>query len=111
MDRNFVVLFVVVDVFILALGGFLAYSDLYIRKDASRWHENTTLVGVEHSLFGYRPTYDYWDVSSEPASLVVTEGSWTLDFFQITIIAVIISLLWFLSKKQKNDQKTYSFSY
>ena len=113
MDRNFVVLFVVVNVLILAVGGFLAYSDLYIRKDISRYHENTTLVGVEYSPLAYRPTYEYVETNptGEPLYEVVTEGSLTLDFFQLSIIAVIISLLWFLSKRQKSDQETNPVSY
>lgn len=104
MDRNFVVLFVVVDVLILVFGGFIAYSDLYLRKDMSLNHENTTLVEVEYSPLGYRPTYQYTEIINlEPAYVVVTEGSLTLDFFQISVIAVVVSLLWLLSTRQKND--------
>jgi hypothetical protein len=104
MKRNFVVLFVAVDILIMALGGFLAYSDLYIRRDTSRNHENTTLIDVEYSLLAYRPTYQYTEIINyEPAYVVVTEGSWTLDFFQISIIAVVVSLLWLLSTRQKSD--------
>ena len=112
MSRDFVVLFVAVNVLILAVGGFLAYSDLYVRKDTSAYHENTTLVEVEYSPFAYHPTYEYWEldpetvnkqgVDPEPMYLVVTEGSLTLDFFQLSIIAVIISLSWFLYMRQKS---------
>ena len=107
MDRNFVVLFVVANVLILAVGGFLSYSDLYMRTDYSRTHANTTLVGVEYSLLAYRPTYEYVETTTygEPSFDVATEGSLTLDFFQISIIAVAISLLWFLSKRQKSAQE------
>jgi len=87
MDRNFVVLFVAVDILILALGGFFVYSDLYIRKDTSRNHENTTVTEVEYSLLSYRPTYEYYEVvAGEAAYVVVTTGSWTLDFFQLSIM-------------------------
>jgi hypothetical protein len=108
MDRNFVVLFVVVNVLILALGGFLAYSDLYLRKDTSRTHENTTLIGVEYSPLAYRPTYEYMETTrdGEPLFEVVAEGSLTLGFFQLSIIAVIISLAWFLTTRRKSNQKT-----
>ena len=107
MDRSFVVLFVVVNVLILAVGGFLAYSNLYMRKDTSRYHANTTLVGVEYSPLAYRSTYEYVETTKngEPLFEVVTEGSLTLDFFQLSVIVVIISLLWFLSKRQKSDQE------
>ncbi len=104
MKRNFVVLFVAINVLILALGGFLAYYDLYVRKDMSYNHENTALIEVEYSPLAYRPTYEYWEIINlKPAYIVVTEGSLTLDFFQLSIITVIISLLWFLSMRQKSD--------
>jgi hypothetical protein len=102
MKRNFVVLFVAVNVLIVALGGFLAYSDLYIREDTSRTHENTTVIGVEYSLLAYRPTYEYYEVGNGETAYVVSEGSWTLDFFQVSIIIMVIgSLLWHLSTRQK----------
>jgi hypothetical protein len=103
MSRNFVVLFVAVNVLILAVGGFLAYSDLYTRKDMSDTHENTTLVGVEYSPLAYRPTYEYVETTrnGEPLFDVVIEGSLTLDFFQLSIvIAVIVSFLWLQSTKR-----------
>ena len=115
MSRDFVVLFFAVNVLILTVGGFLAYSDLYVRKDTSYYHENTTLTEVEHSLLAYRPTYEYWEldpktvnkpgVDPEPMYLVTTEGSLILDFFQVSIIVVVISLLWFLYMRQKSDRK------
>lgn len=104
MNREFVVLFVAVNVLMLVVGGFLSYSDLYTRMDMSYSHENTTLIGVEYSPLAYRPTYEYWEIrSGEPEYLVVTEGSLTLDFFQISIIAFIVSLLWFLSMRPKRE--------
>ena len=104
MNREFVVLFVAVNVLMLAVGGFLSYSDLYTRRDMSYSHENTTLIDVEYSPLAYRPTYEYWEIrSGEPAYLVVTEGSLTLDFFQISIIAFIVSLLWFLTMRPKSE--------
>ena len=108
MDRNFVVFLVAVDILILVFGGFLAYADLYMRPDTSRYHENTTLVDVEYSPLAYRPTYHYTevDVHQEPLYDVVTQGSWTLDFFQISIIVVVVSLLWLLATRQKSDQQT-----
>ena len=107
MNRDFVVLFVAVNVLILAVGGFLAYSDLYTRKDMSYSHENTTLVGVEYSPLAYRPTYEYWEVTGgQPEYVVVIEGSLTLDFFQISIIVVIISVLWFLTMRPKSESET-----
>jgi hypothetical protein len=107
MDRKFVVLFVAVNVLILALGGFLAYSDLYLRDYSMRTHGNTMVVDVEYSLLGYRPTYEYSEnVNGET---IVSEGSLTLDFFQLSIIiAVIVSFFWLLSMNQKKatDEQT-----
>ena len=104
MNREFVVLFVAVNVLMLAVGGFLSYSDLYTRKDMSYSHTNTTLIDVEYSPLAYRPTYEYWEIrGGEPAYLVVIEGSLTLDFFQISIIAFIVSLLWFIAMRPKSE--------
>lgn len=105
MSHKFIVLFVVVNVLILAVGGFLVYSDLYIREDTGRYHENTTLVDVEYSPFAYRPTYQYYelDQNKEPMYAVVTEGSWTLDFFQLSIIAVIASSLYIYLQNKRSD--------
>ena len=105
MNRDFVVLFIIMNVLIVAVGGFLAYSDLYTRKDISNYHENTTLIKVEYSPLAYRPTYQYWELDRnyQPLYAVVIIGSLTLDFFQLSVITVIISLLWFLSMRQKSD--------
>jgi hypothetical protein len=107
MKRNAVVLIVAVDVLILALGGFLTYSDLYMRDYTRRTHENTAVIDVEYSLLGYRPTYEYSEnVNGET---IVSEGSLTLDFFQLSIIiAVIVSFFWLLSMNQKKatDKQT-----
>ena len=112
MDRNFVILLVTVDVLILVFGGFLAYSDLYLRKDSSLNHKDTKLINVEYSPLTYRPTYQYTEIiNKEPAYVVVTEGSLTLDFFQISIIIVAASLLWLLTTRQKDTKKQTDFSY
>jgi hypothetical protein len=105
MNRKFVVLFVAVNVLVVALGGFLAYSDLYVREDVSRTHENTTVIGVEYFPLGYRPTYGYYEVIGRKTTYVVSEGSWTLDFFQLSIVVVIIGiLLWRLSMKHRESE-------
>lgn len=102
MKRNFVVLFVAVNVFVMAFGGFIAYSDLYIREYSTRNHANTTVIGVKYSPLAYRPTYEYYEDIKGETTYAVSEGSWTLDFFQLSIvIAVIGSLLWHLSTRQK----------
>ena len=104
MNREFVVLFGAVNVLMLVVGGFLSYSDLYARKDMSYSHENTTLIDVEYSPLAYRPTYEYWEIrSGEPEYIVVIEGSLTLDFFQLSIIAFIFSLLWFITMRPKSE--------
>jgi hypothetical protein len=97
MKRSFVVLFVAVNVLIVALGAFIAYSDLYMKEYSRRTHENTAVIEVEHSPFGYRPTYEYYEVRGGETIYVVSEGSWTLDFFQLSIIVMaIVDLLWLL---------------
>ncbi|HDQ05417.1 MAG TPA: hypothetical protein ENN36_01680 [Candidatus Bathyarchaeota archaeon] len=101
MDRNFVVLFVAVDILILVLGGFFVYSDLYMREYGARTHRNTTVIGVDYSLLSYRPTYEYYEVIGGETKYVVSAGSWALDFFQLSSIVVAVSLLWLLYMRQK----------
>ena len=100
MNRNFIVLFIAVNVLIVGLGGFLAYSDLYNREYSVRSHTNTEVIEVEYSPLGYRPTYEYYDIT--PKKTVVIRGSWTLDFFQVSILVMAVAdVIWILSKKQK----------
>ena len=106
MNRNFVVLFVAANVLMIALGGVFTYSDLYVRRDTSRYHENTEVIGVEYSLLCYRPIYEYDEIVSGETVYVVSEGSWTLDFLQSSIIvAAIACLLYVLSARQTSELK------
>jgi hypothetical protein len=112
MKRNFVVLFVAVNVLVVVCGGFLAYSDLYIREYSIRTHSDTAVIDVEYSLLVYRPTYEYYQDSGGALTYVVSVGSWTLDFFQLSIVvAVVASLLWFLSttRTKTANEQTYSW--
>ena len=100
MNRNFVVLLFAINVLIITSGGFIAYYDLYMREYSGYTHENTQIIEVEYYPLGYRPTYEYYDVY--PKKIVVTRGSWTLDFFQLSIIIMaVVDILWLLSKRQK----------
>ena len=101
MNRNFIVLFVAVNVLTIGLGGFLAYSELYMREYSVRSHTNTEVIEVEYSPLGYTPTYEYYDNGLKKT--VVTRGSWTLDFFQLSILIMAIAdVMWFLSQKNKS---------
>ncbi len=99
MNRNFIVLFVAVNVLIIGLGGFLAYSDLYMREYSVRSHTNTEVIEVEYFPLGYLPTYEYYDKGLEKT--VVSRGSWTLDFFQISVLVMAIAdVMWLLSQRK-----------
>jgi hypothetical protein len=103
MNPRFFTLLIVVNVVVVTLGGFLAYSDLYLRKYDTRWHANTTVIDVEYAPLVYRPTYKYYDI--HPGKTVVTIGSWTGDFFQLSIIIIVIAdLVYILLKKRKNNE-------
>jgi len=104
MKRNFVVLFVAVNVFMMALGGFLVHSDLYMREYITRTHDDTAVIEVEYAPLAYRPTYEYYEARGGETTYVVSKGSWTLDCFQSSIvIAVIVSLLWLSIYKQNKS--------
>ena len=106
MNRNFIFLFVAVNVLIIGLGGFLAYSDLYLRQYDTRWHLNTTVIDVEYVPLLYRPTYEYYDISLEKT--VVTRGSWILDFFQLSVLIMVIAdIMWLLPQKNKSLETNF----
>jgi hypothetical protein len=103
MKRNFVVLFVAVNVLVVAFGGCFVCYDLYLREYSTRTHDDTAVIEVEYSLLMYRPTYEYYE--NRQTAYVVSKGSWTLDCFQLSIvIAVIGSLSWHLSRRQNKEQ-------
>jgi hypothetical protein len=85
MSRKFIVLFVAVNVLIVALGVSLAYSDLYMRNYSTRTDDDTAVIGVEYLPLAYRPTYEYYEDGDGETTYVVSDGSWTLDFFQLSI--------------------------
>jgi len=106
MNRNFIVLFVAVNALIIGLGGFLAYSDLYMREYSGRSHTNTEVIEVEYSILGYTPTYEYYDNGLEKT--VVTRGSWTLDFLQVSVLIMVIAdVMWLLSQKNKSLETNF----
>ena len=103
MNRNFIVLLIAANVLIIGLGGLLAYSDLYAREYSGWTHTNTEIIEVEYSPLGYRPTYEYYDV--QPNKTVVTHGSWTLDFFQVSVLVMAIAdVIWFISNKKREER-------
>jgi len=99
MNRNLLVLIVAVNVLIISLGGILAYYDLYMREYDRRTHESTRVIEVEYYPLGYRPTYEYYEISLK--KIVVTRGSWTLDFLQISVLVMAIAdVIWLLSQRK-----------
>ena len=97
------VLFVVVNVLVVACGGLFAYSDLYMRNYETRSHTNTRVVGVEYGLLAYRPTYEYYDIRPEVTQVV--RGSWAFDFFQLSILVMAIAdVVWIYFKRKESEQ-------
>lgn len=101
MNRFFVLF--VVNFLVVALGGFLAYSDLNLRQYDTREHLNTTVVDVEYAPLLYRPIYEYHDI--RPQEIMISHGSWTVDFLQLAILVMaIVDLSWiYLRYKKKTD--------
>ena len=102
MNRALVLL-VAVNVLVIAFGGLFAYSDLYLREYDTRWHLNTKVIAVEYGPLAYRPTYEYYDIT--PQKTVITHGSLTLDFFQLSILIMAIAdVVWIYSKRKEIEQ-------
>ena len=103
MDRNLVVLFIAINVVVVAFGGILSYADVYMKNYTGTSHENTEITDVEYGLLVYRVTYQYYDVKQKETA--VTVASWTLDCLQLSILVVaVVDLLWVLFEKQKKPK-------
>jgi hypothetical protein len=103
MNRNFIVLAVAVNILTIGLGGFIAYSDLYLREYTSLYQHEVKVTEIEYLPLMYRPTYDYYYGSSfQESEHTTSKGSWSLDFLQLsTVIMVIANLAWISFKRQQ----------
>ncbi len=103
MIRDFIILFFVVNILVIGFGGFIAYSDLYLREYSSRYQHDMKIMEVEYLPLVYRPTYDYYyGISPQGAEHIVSKGSWSLDLFQFSIlIIVIVDLFWINFERKK----------
>ena len=101
MNRNFIILFSIINILVIGFGGFIAYSDLYIRKESSYTIINSTVIHVEYLPFAYRPTYEYYIGSTDTPERIVSNGSYTLDFFQFSILIMIIADLFWINFERK----------
>jgi len=100
MRNNPVVLLVLVNVLVIGFYGVLAFSDLNTRTYSINSHSTTRVVSVEYGVLSYRPTYQYYDRGQD--QVMVTQGSWTFDFFQFAILVMaIVDIRWFYVNKQK----------
>ena len=100
MRRNAAVLLVLVNVLVVGFCGVLAYSDLNTRVYSIKSHSTTRVVSVEYGVLSYLPTYQYYDRGQD--QVMVTQGSWTFDFFQFAVVVmVIVDIRWFYVNKQK----------
>ncbi len=104
MNRSFIFLIITVNILVIGFGGLIAISDLYLRQNTGYTQIDRKLIGVEYLPLGYRPTYEYYlhQNSSLELLYVVSEGSYTLDFLQLSIIIMVIAdLVWIFFEKQK----------
>ena len=99
-------LFVAVNILIIGLGGLIAYYDLYLREYSSRYQYDMKVTKVEYLPLVYRPTYDYsYGNSPQELEHIVSEGSWSLDFFQLSIIIMVIAdLAWISFERQQKKR-------
>ncbi|WNZ29704.1 MAG: hypothetical protein IAX21_02200 [Candidatus Bathyarchaeota archaeon] len=100
MRINPLVLLVAVNVLIIGFCGVLVYSDLNMREYDIKNHLSTRVVLVEYSILSYRPTYQYFDIKQQ--QVIVTEGSWTLDYLQVSsLFMAVVDIRWIFANKQK----------
>ena len=103
MNRNFIILFCIVNLLVIGFGGFVAYSDLYLRNYSSRYQFDMKVTQVEYFPLVYRPTYDYYYGASISDSIhIVAKGSWSLDLFQFSILIMVIADLFWINFERKD---------
>ncbi len=94
-----VVLLVLVNIFVIGVGGVLAFSDLNTRAYSTISHSTTRVVSVEYGVLSYRPTYQYFDRGQD--QVIIAQGSWTFDFLQFAILVMaIVDIRWIYINKQ-----------
>lgn len=102
MNRNFIILFFVINFLIVGFSAFIAYSDLYLREYSSRYQYDMKVTEVEYLPLVYRPTYDYYyGVSPQDTEHIVSKGSWSLDLFQFSILIMVIADLFWINFERK----------
>ncbi|MEJ2280422.1 MAG: hypothetical protein P8X97_00660 [Candidatus Bathyarchaeota archaeon] len=102
MNRDFIILFLVVNVLVIGFGGFIAYSDLYLREYSSRYQHYIKVTEVDYLPLVYRPTYDYYyGVSTHDAEHIISKGSWSLDLFQFSILIMVLADLFWINFERK----------
>jgi len=106
VNNNLVFLIISVNILVIGFGALIAISDLYLRQNTGYTQIDRKLIGVEYLPLGYRPTYEYYlhQNSSAEFQYVVSEGSYTLDFLQLSIVIMaIFDALWFLIERKKQE--------
>jgi hypothetical protein len=108
MNRNFIVLAVAVNILTIGLGGFIVYSDLNLREYSSPYQHEVKVTEVEYLPLVYRPTYDYYYGSSiQESEHITSKGSWSLDFFQLSIVIMVIAdLVWISFERNKKSDRS-----
>lgn len=100
MDKQKVAILVTVNFALILLGAFAVYCDLYThRYSVPPYAAVEPPTNIEWGFFQYRPTLIERDGT-------MVQGSWTLDFFQLSIlVAAIGDILWILSNRRQALQK------
>ena len=106
MNNNLVFLIISVNILVIGFGAIISISDLFLRQNTGYTQIDRKLIGVEYLPLGYRPTYEYYLSQNSSAELhhVVSEGSYTLDFLQLSIVIVAIAdALWVFIERKKQE--------
>lgn len=94
---------VLVNFAFILLGAFIVYYDLYARQYSTPPHEAVEPpTTVEWRFLQYRPTLI-------ERNGVIVQGSWTLDFLQLTVLITAIGdILWIIGNRRSLFTKVES---
>jgi hypothetical protein len=94
LNKQIVVIIVIVDFALILLGAFIVYYDLYARHYSTFPYEAVEpLTTIEWSFLQYQPTLIERDGS-------IVKGSWVLDFLQLIVLTTAIGdILWITSNR------------
>jgi len=81
----------------------------FLKEYANRYQFDIKITEVEYLPFVYYANYDYYyGTSIQELEYTISKGSWSLDFFELNIIIMVISDLVWISFERQQKKESYA---